>query len=61
MGANKEHKIVVNSYDRGRWRREQREDLNVAPGSPITLSVINHSSKFEVHKYFSKFLNFNCF
>jgi hypothetical protein len=48
MGQQNEHKIVVNSYDRGRWRREQREEINVSPGVPITLNVINHSSKFEV-------------
>ncbi|KAI6189615.1 hypothetical protein M3Y97_00027800 [Aphelenchoides bicaudatus] len=48
MGYQKEHKIVVNSYDRGRWRHEHREDINVAPGSPITLQVANHSSNWQI-------------
>lgn len=49
MGHNKEHKIVVNSYDRGRWRHEHREDINVAPGSQINLSVSNHSSGWQIN------------
>jgi len=48
MGYQKEHITVVNSYDRGRWRREERHGNNVSPGGPIHLQVINHRSKWEI-------------
>jgi hypothetical protein len=48
MGYNKEHTTVLNSYERGRWKREERHGNNVTPGAPITLNVSNHFSKWQI-------------
>jgi hypothetical protein len=48
MGYNKEHTTVLNSYERGRWKREERHGNNVTPGAPITLVVANHFSKWQI-------------